>query len=72
MSAIVPAPTACTLAAAPPARIRIVMSIAMLRDSAHSMLNTRNKENDEIYMVRRPSVSENDDHHRGNMDVESI
>ena len=36
------------------------------------MLNSRNRANDVRYIVRRPRVSENEDHQSGNMDMESI
>ena len=71
-SAIVPAPTACTLAAAPPPSTRMMISMAMSFDTAERMLNSKNSVNDVRYMVRRPRVSENEDHQSGNIDMESI
>jgi hypothetical protein len=38
-----PAPTACTLAAAPPDSVRITISIAMLVETAERMANRTNK-----------------------------
>lgn len=72
MSAIVPAPTACTLAAAPPPRTRITISIAILSDMAARIFHSRKRVKDVRYIVRRPRVSEKDDHQRGNIDIESM
>jgi hypothetical protein len=46
MSAIEPAPTACTDAAAPPDSVRTTISIAMLFDTADSMANMMNRMNE--------------------------
>ncbi len=46
MSAMVPAPTACTLAAAPPPKIRMTISMAMLFDTAARMFHNRKRVNE--------------------------
>lgn len=72
MSAMVPAPTACTEAAAPPDKTLHATNMPMFTLVADKILNTRNKAKEDIYIVRRPSVSEKDDHHRGKIDMLSM
>lgn len=72
ISAIVPAPTACTLAAAPPPRMRITISMPILVDMAERMFQSKKRVKEMRYIVRRPTDSENDDHQRGNIDMESM
>jgi succinate dehydrogenase/fumarate reductase flavoprotein subunit len=67
MSAIVPAPTACTDAAAPPESIRITTSIPMVCDTALSTANKMNNRKETRYTVLRPDASEKADHHNGNI-----
>lgn len=43
ISAMVPAPTACTEAEAPPVKIRKTISIAMLVDTAETMAKMRKR-----------------------------
>ena len=72
MSANVPAPTACALAPAPAARIRMMINSMMSRDVAHRTLNTIHNENEITNTVRRPTRSEAADHHNGNSPRASI
>ena len=72
MSAMVPAPTAWTLAAAPPPRTRITINIAILVDRADKTLKIRNNENETRYIVLLPDVSEKLLHQRGKMDMLSM
>src|ERR1700709_261779 len=72
ISAIVPAPTACTEAAAPPPSIRITISMPIEEEMAATILHIVNRKNETKYMVRRPSVSEKEDHQSGNIDILSI
>lgn len=65
MSAIEPAPTACTDAAAPPDSVLTTMSIAMLFDTADKIAKTTKRMNDAMYIVLRPSRSLKLDHHSG-------
>jgi len=46
--------------------------MAMLVLMAESIPNKTNKMNEVIYMVRRPSLSENELHHRGKMAMLSM
>jgi len=46
--------------------------MAILVDTAASMFHNKNKAKETRYIVRRPRVSENDDHQRGNIDMLSI
>lgn len=48
------------------------MSIAIEVETADRTLNTAKRTKDIRYMVRRPSVSLNDDHHKGKMDMLSM
>lgn len=66
---MVPAPTAWTAADDPPLRMRITMNIPMELESAARIFHKQNKANETIYTARRPDVSLNDDHHRGNIDM---
>lgn len=66
---MVPAPTACTDADAPPLNIRITMSMAIESEMALRMLKMVTRQKDTKYMVRRPSLSLKDDHHSGKMDM---
>jgi hypothetical protein len=72
MSAIVPAPTAWTDAAAPPPRILITISIPIDVLIAEITLHIIKRVNEIKYIVLRPKVSENDDHHNGKIDMLSI
>ena len=44
----------------------------MFVETADKMLQTTNNVKDERYTVRRPSVSENEDHQRGKIDMLSM
>jgi hypothetical protein len=72
MSAIVPAPTAWTDAAAPPPSILMTISMPIDVLTAEITLHNTKRVKETIYMVLRPKVSENDDHHNGNIDMLSI
>ena len=72
ISAIVPAPTACTEAAAPPPRTRMIISMPMDVEIAEMIFHRVNSANETRYIVLRPSVSEKEDHQRGNIDMASI
>lgn len=69
---MVPAPTACTDAAAPPDRTRKTISMAMLLLMAERMANTTKSMNELMYIVRLPSRSEKELHHKGKMDMLSM
>lgn len=69
---MVPAPTAWTDAAAPPDKTLMTISILIEVLIAERMANKVNSVNDTRYMVRLPNVSENEDHHNGNIDMASI
>jgi hypothetical protein len=69
---MVPAPTAWTDAAAPPPSILMTMSMPIEMLTAEATLNTTKRANDIKYIVLRPNVSENDDHHNGKIDMLSI
>lgn len=71
-SATVPAPTACTAAAAPPLSTRITINMDIDVDSAARICQTTSSVNDAMYTVRRPAVSLKDDHHSGNIDMASM
>jgi hypothetical protein len=58
MSAMVPAPTACTAAAAPPLRTRKTMNMAALMLTALIHEKITNSKKDMMYTLRRPLVSE--------------
>lgn len=47
-------------------------SIAMLVDTAERMANIVNSVKEMMYIVRRPTVSENELHHSGNIDMASM
>ena len=72
MSAIVPAPTACTDAEAPPPRIRITISMAIEVLTAEMIFQSAKRAKEMRYIVRLPRVSEKEDHQRGKMDMESM
>jgi hypothetical protein len=72
MSAIVPAPTAWTEAADPPDKTRIIINMVMELLSAAAMFHIVKDAKETMKMVRRPSVSENEDHHRGNILMDSM
>jgi hypothetical protein len=57
----VPAPTACTEAAAAPVRIRITMSIAMFTLTALMTEKTTKMEKERKYVLRQPNFSEKAD-----------
>lgn len=72
ISLIVPAPTACTLAAAPPLNVRITINTVILLASALKIANNTKSPNETIYIVRRPTLSLNELHHKGNIDMLSM
>lgn len=65
ISAKVPAPTACTEAAAPPDKIRMTTNMLMLTDIAAKIVQITNNKKETRYTERRPLVSEKEDHQRG-------
>jgi len=69
---MVPAPTACTDAAAPPASNLMTMSIGIEVLTAAATDQIVNSAKDVRYIDLRPKVSENEDHHRGKIAIPSI
>jgi hypothetical protein len=65
MSAKVPAPTACTLAPAPAAMIRIMINSIMCCEVAQRTLKMIHKAKEITYTVRRPILSDAADHQSG-------
>jgi hypothetical protein len=72
MSAILPAPTACTLAAAPPDRTRKTINMEMLVLIAERIAKRTKRINEAMYIVLLPNLSEKEDHHNGKMDMLSM
>jgi hypothetical protein len=72
ISAITPAPTACTDAAAPPHNILITVSIAIDVERAERIAKAIKRTKDIKKILRRPKTSEKEDHHIGAMAMLSM
>lgn len=72
MSAIAPAPTAWTDAAAPPENVRKTISIAIFVETAAKALKSTKRLKETIYIVLLPLVSEKLDQNSGKIPMESM